>query len=54
VHRFSRAARDAVRAVEMQNEGQRGRITYSDSDYNEALEQILGEDYRGEIWLPHK
>jgi hypothetical protein len=58
IHRFSKAARDAVRLVESQRAGS-GRAgncytTSDDQEYNEALKQILGKEFNGEIWLPPK
>lgn len=54
IHRYTKAAKEAARVVEIQAETSKSRSSYNDRVFNEALRGILGPEYTGEVWLPPK
>ncbi|XP_065339893.1 probable tubulin polyglutamylase TTLL2 isoform X2 [Cloeon dipterum] len=54
VHRFSKAAKEAAKLVEVEAETGKTRACFNDRVFNEALRGILGPEYTGEVWLPPK
>ncbi|XP_059474850.1 probable tubulin polyglutamylase TTLL2 isoform X4 [Neocloeon triangulifer] len=54
VHRFTKAAKEAAKLVELEAETGKNRACFNDRVFNEAFRGIMGPEYTGEIWLPPK